>query len=109
MRSIAPILLLVAVALQLALTYVDAVRLGSSSLQWEFTPSPAYPQRYLLQLDLSLPRSAALPANPAIGSTLQVGPSSLLVDATVQVSQTVNAGPCCGKPLSDTRTIQHIV
>ena len=81
---------------------VSASHFAYGTLSWEHAPTPASPNFYLVNFEVAFRRSYGwTPRNPSAGtyfSSSDVG--------TIVVSQTQNAGPCCGLPTSVTQR-QH--
>jgi hypothetical protein len=88
-------LLALVVCLLLQPLVVTASHFAYGTISWQLTPSPAYPNRYVVNFECAFRRDYGSfnPWNPSVGQTFtgsDVG--------SVIVAQTVNSGPCCGLP-----------
>ena len=91
------VLCAVLVSLSLCLSFVSASHFAYGTISWEYAPTAALPNHYLLNFESAWRRSYPtwVPSNPSAGQTFTGYDIGDLV-----VSQTVNAGPCCGLPTS---------
>jgi hypothetical protein len=99
MTRVHSFLLLLSLLSLCCLVGVQALRFGGAgTLSWSLLTSPGIsPPRWSVNVDLALARSSY--NNPALNAQIAINAANSPGD--VSVSQTVNAGPCCGKPSTD--------
>ena len=103
---LAPLFLAVALAAIgcLLTTTVEASHFAYGTISWQLSATPALPNHYVVTFEAAYRRDypSFTPYNPSAGQTFT---SSDI--GTLTVSQTQNAGPCCGKPSNDPCFRQH--